>query len=283
MSYTAEVSRRNPTCFLFLIDQSGSMNAPMPGDATNSKARFVATAINRVLQELVIRCSKDMSIYRYFQVGVIGYGATAGSVLSGNLRGQSLAWVDDLYQNPLRVEEITKKVSDGAGGLVEVAVKFPVWFDAVANGATPMVQAFQQAYTILQDWVTHYPTSFPPIVINISDGASTDGDPSFLAEQIKSLHTNDGNVLLLNLHVSSTQMKPLTFPQILDGAFDQYAHLLFRISSLLPTVMQEYAALRGYSITNESRGFVFNAGIEDVVHFLDISTRTSHMSTEMHD
>ena len=280
MSYTAEVSRRNPTCFLFLIDQSGSMNASIPGDAVNSKAQFVATAINRVLQELVIRCSKDMSIYRYFQVGVIGYGVNVGSVLSGNLTGQSLAWIDDLYQNPLRVEEIKKKVSDGAGGLVEVAVKFPVWFDAVASGGTPMVQAFQQAYTILQNWVTHHPTSFPPIVINITDGASTDGDPSSLAALLKSLSTNDGNVLLLNLHVSSAHMKPLTFPETLDTVLDQYAHLLFGMSSSLPSIMQEAAAKRGYQISDRSRGFVFNAGIEDVIHFLEIGSR---VSTELPD
>ena len=110
MSYSAEVNRRTPTCFLFLIDQSGSMKDSMPGDAMYSKAQFVATAINRILQELVIRCSKDTEIRRYFQVGVIGYGATVGPVLPGNLMDRPLVWIDELYQNPLRVEEVKKKV-----------------------------------------------------------------------------------------------------------------------------------------------------------------------------
>jgi uncharacterized protein YegL len=280
MSYSAEVNRRTPTCFLFLIDQSGSMKDSMPGDAMHSKAQFVATAINRILQELVIRCSKDTEIRRYFQVGVIGYGATVGPVLPGNLMDRPLVWIDELYQNPLRVEEVKKKVPDGAGGLIEMVIKFPVWFDAVALKGTPMVEAFRQAYTILQDWVRQYPASFPPVVINITDGESTDGDPTPLAEQIKSLSTNDGNVLLLNLHVSSTSMRPLTFPDMLDTGFDQYAHLLFRMSSLLPSVMQDVAMKHGYRISNDSRGFVFNAGIEDVIQFLDIGTRHSEMSTE---
>ena len=29
MAYSAEISRTNPSCFLFLIDQSGSMQEPL--------------------------------------------------------------------------------------------------------------------------------------------------------------------------------------------------------------------------------------------------------------
>ena len=76
-------------------------------------------------------------------------------------------------------------------------------------------------------------------------------------------------------------MRPLTFPDMPEAAFDQYAHLLFRMSSLLPSVMQDTAIQRGYRISKDSRGFVFNAGIEDVIQFLDIGTRTSQASTEI--
>ena len=31
MSYEAEISRSNPSCFVFLIDQSGSMGDPFGG------------------------------------------------------------------------------------------------------------------------------------------------------------------------------------------------------------------------------------------------------------
>ena len=31
MSYTAEISRINPGCFLFLVDQSGSMSGALGG------------------------------------------------------------------------------------------------------------------------------------------------------------------------------------------------------------------------------------------------------------
>jgi hypothetical protein len=54
----AEISRTNPSCFLFLIDQSGSMTDLFP-DKPTRKADGVATAINGLLQNLVLRCAKE--------------------------------------------------------------------------------------------------------------------------------------------------------------------------------------------------------------------------------
>ena len=74
MPYTAEISRANPTCFLFLIDQSGSMAERWGGDAGKTKAEGVADAINRLLETLVTRCSKGDYIADRYYVGLIGYG-----------------------------------------------------------------------------------------------------------------------------------------------------------------------------------------------------------------
>jgi hypothetical protein len=278
MPYTAEISRANPSCFLFLIDQSSSMSDLFgSGEGGESKADLTAAAINRLLAELVIKCSKDMEIRRYFQVGVIGYGASVGPALGGNLSGQELLWIDDIYSNPVRVEERTKKVPDGAGGLVETTVKFPVWFDPVARNGTPMAQTFRQAQAMLQNWVSQHPSSFPPIVINITDGESTDGNPSEIAEALKTLATEDGHLLVFNIHLSSTRAAPVKFPDSEEGLPDQYARLLFRMSSPLPDFMREVAREFGYSPSINSRGFVFNAGAEELVSFLNIGTRPSNL------
>ena len=79
---------------------------------------------------------------RYFQVGVIGYGAGVGPALGGNLAGQELVWIDDVYANPTRVEDRIRKVSDGAGGLIELPIKFPMWLDAVAEQRDANVSGF---------------------------------------------------------------------------------------------------------------------------------------------
>jgi uncharacterized protein YegL len=275
MPYTAEISRANPGYFIILLDQSGSMSDPFGGEKQGSKAEALASAINRILQELVIKCSKDVSVYRYFAVSVIGYGATVGPVLGGALTGQPLVWIDDIYANPLRVDEVTKKVSDGAGGLVDTKIAMPIWFDPVANNGTPMLQAFQFALSLAQNWVAEHPAAFPPIVINITDGESTDGDPTPVAEKIKALEVEDGKALILNLHLSSSRAPKVPFADSTAGLPDKYAELLFNMSSELPGGMQETASELGYKLGLGSRGFVFNAELEDAIQFLIIGTRPS--------
>lgn len=278
--YTAEISRRNPGCFLFLIDQSYSMSEPFGGGSAEiSKARAVADAINRLLDTLVARCAKGEGIVRYFQVGVIGYGQTVGPALGGALKDQELVWIDEIADNPLRIEERKKKEPDGAGGLVEVLVKFPVWFDPVADNGTPMFQALWRAHAILEAWVDQHPSAFPPVVINITDGEATDGNPYPASEAIRELETEDGNVLLFNLHLSSRRARQIHFPESVSGLeeIDKYAPLLFEMSSHLPEFMRRAARDMGYSASDTSRGFVFNAEIQDVIQFLDIGTRAANM------
>ncbi len=55
--YTAEISRNNPTCFLFLVDQSGSMSRTFAAQPDRTLAQGVADAINRLVRDLVRACS----------------------------------------------------------------------------------------------------------------------------------------------------------------------------------------------------------------------------------
>jgi hypothetical protein len=253
------------------------MSDPFGGsDSGLSKADELAAAINRLLSNLVIKCSKGEEVRRYFQVGLIGYGAKVGPALSGNLAGQDLVWIDDIYNNPARVEDRPRKMSDGAGGLIEIISKFPVWLDPVAANGTPMCQAFSYAHAVLKDWIEQHPISFPPVVIHITDGESTDGDPSSFADAVRELQTEDGNVILLSLHLSSRRAPTIHFPSNADNLPDEYSRLLFQMSSVLPEYMKNEAA-RDYTVGDSARGFVFNAGIEDVISFLEIGTKASNM------
>jgi uncharacterized protein YegL len=278
MPYTAEISRTTPSCFIFLIDQSGSMQDPFGGgESTRKKADGVADAINKLLQNLVIKCAKEEGVRDYYHVGVIGYGNHVGPAFAGALVGRELVPISDIGNQPARIEERTKKVDDGAGGLVEQTVKFPIWFDAVANGGTPMSAALTRAQNILSNWLGQHPDCFPPIVINITDGESTDGDPTAAASAIKALTSSDGSVLLFNLHLSSSGAAPVEFPDSESGLADQYAKLLFSLSSPLPDYMRSIAQQEGFLVSDGTRGFVFNADIVSVIKFLDIGTRPSNL------
>jgi len=275
MAYEAEVSRNNPSAFLFLIDMSGSMTDPYANG--KRKADGVADAINKLLTNLSIKCTKSEGVRDYYDVGVISYGKQVEPALVGELAGQTLAHISAVANHPARIEERSRHEEDGAGGVAEMKVKFPVWFDAKAAGATPMCKALKMAHETLQPWVAQHPYSFPPIVINITDGESTDGDPSADAESVRALATQDGNVMLFNCHISSAQGASVLFADAEEGLPDQFAKLLFAMSSVLPSAIRESAQREGFEVSENSRGFAFNADLVELIRFLDIGTRPSNL------
>ncbi len=278
MPYSAEISRNQPSCFVFLIDRSGSMeDAFGAGDSARTKADGVADAINRLLQNLVIKCAKEDAIRDYYHVSVIGYGDKTGPAFVGSLAGRDMVPISEIGASPARIEERRKKVDDGAGGLVEQSVRFPIWFEPVASGGTPMCQAMGTAAGVLERWLSQYPDCFPPIVINITDGEATDGDPTSAADKLRSLSSSDGNVLLFNLHLSSHRGPSIDFPDNDAGLPDKYARLLFGMSSPLPSHIRSAAQQEGYAVSDGARGFVFNGGMESLIKFLDIGTRPSNL------
>jgi hypothetical protein len=274
--HTAPISRANPSCFLFVIDQSGSMEGAFGGDGQGgqSKAQHLASAMNNLLQTLVMRCAKGEEIRHYFDVGVIGYGVRVGPALTGALAGRELVSVSDVAFNPACFERRFKAVADDSGRYIEQSVEFPVWLEPRFEGNTPMCEAIRTARRILASWISRHPNAYPPTVIHITDGESTDGDATSVASDLTSLATSDGFVTLFNCHLSSTQAPKVTFPDSDEYLPDQFSRALFRMSSLLPVPVYMEARQRGYSFTDESRAFFYNADALETVDFLAIGTRT---------
>lgn len=262
MPYSAEISRKNPAFFLFLIDQSGSMDDSFGGDpAAKKKKDGVVGAINKLLEEIIGRCSPP-EVKDRFEISVLGYGGgKVSSAFSGNLSNKEIAKISEVYKNSIVKEEGEKK--------------YPVWLNPIAAGDTPMCQALTKACTLLEKWVQEHPKSYPPALFNITDGEATDGEPTPLVEQIKGLKTDDGNVLVYNCHISSMQAPTVLYPESeteLPG--DKFAHLLFENSSILPDAIRERAKSElGLDMKPNSKGFVFNANMTDLIRLLDVGTR----------
>ncbi|MBL8796181.1 MAG: VWA domain-containing protein [Planctomycetia bacterium] len=272
MPYKAEISRSNPSCFIFLIDQSESMTEVLP-DQGKSKAEALADATNRLLQTLVLRCVRGETVLDRFHVGVIGYGSKVASALGGPLEGRKLAPLSELAQNPLRVEQRTRKAPDGAGGLIEQSFRFPIWFDAVADGMTPMCGAIDLAWSYVVEFLQWYPHCYPPLIINLTDGRPSDGNPEPHAATVRSLGSSDGNVLLFNCHLSIHAKQAIEFPDREADLPDNFAKMLFKMSSPLPLPMRETAKRDGFKVGEGSRGFMYNADMVSVIRFLDVGTR----------
>jgi hypothetical protein len=276
MSYTAEISRSNPSCFLFLVDRSESMEDPLSG-GTKRKSEGVAETLNRLLYELAIKCAKEEGIRNYYDVGVIGYGASVESAFTGPLGGRSLVPIADVANYPLRLEERTKVPAPGSEGAMRRTIRVPVWFDPVAAGGTPMVKAFGLTTSMLRGWIDAHPDAYPPTVVHITDGESTDGDPTVAMRGVTQMYTSDGNVLLFNVHISGDpHAKALRFPSSADGLPNAYARVLYHGSSFLTPFMCTTARTMGLAVDDDARGFVLNADLALLVAALDIGTRASN-------
>jgi len=263
-----EISHRNPMCMIFLIDQSGSMSEQIANEPGRIKADVTKDLINRFLMTLVINCTKEDGVRDYFHVSVIGYGLNVGSAFIGPLTNKNLVPISEISDKPARIEERMKE--DGVGGVIKT--KFPIWFDAVADGQTPMCQALYKAKGLLEGWLSQHPNCHPPIVVNITDGTATDGNPLIPAEELKNLKSTEGNVLLYNIHLSSRSATAIIFPNSETNLPTQCAHLLYSMSSPLIDYQITYAnKAHGMNLDKNSRGFVYNADPVTVFLPMDLS------------
>ncbi len=266
MSYESEISRRKPGLFIFLVDQSRSMSKKISG-GKHSKAQEAADAINRQLNEIISRCTKSDGVRPYFDVGVIGYGYKSGDA-TGLISDQPIP-INELESHILRMEKKTENI-DGE----DIEIEFPVWFDPVASYDTPMVKGLTIAKQWIDDWVQRNPDSFPPVLINISDGGATDGNPKDVADQIMEIGTSDGKTLIWNCHISEKNEKSVSFPKDeTEVPEEKHAREMFEMSSVIPDSMLAIAKEEYQNVDTGARAYVYNANLEDLIRLLDIGTR----------
>ena len=273
MPYSAEISRANPACILFLLDQSGSMNEPfaLPGDPPIPKAKGVADAINRLIAELILTCMEGELVLDRIHLGVVTYGGDQASLPQGFPMLRALS---EVAANPLRIETRTMEVYDGAGGTVRKETRFPLWFEPQASGATPMCHALAMARSLIEPWSASHPDSFPPVIFNITDGASTDGDPLPGMKSLQACGTQDGQALSINILLADGRGGATIFPTSAGNFPEGPLRSLVEGASVLPEVMRRRAASRHeIDIPEGARGVVLNAHLVDVVKLLDIGSR----------
>ncbi|MDP2926974.1 MAG: VWA domain-containing protein [bacterium] len=277
--YTAEISRKEPTLFVFAVDGSGSTSRTL-ANSQESIAQRIALALNRLIFELVVRSTKGEDEVRdYYEIAALVYngnGVQSGWV--GALAGKEIAKISDLAKSPARLEERKRKVDDGAGGLIEVSTKVPVWFEASPSGTTPMCEAFARAKALMQSWIAAHPNAYPPALFNVSDGGSTDGDPTALARELQALTTSDGSVLVYNLNVSPTATGEVLYPAD-DNNLDADGRTLFAMSSEMPPHIAAALTENGTVIKTGARCCTINADMVQIVQALNIGTRPASLES----
>ncbi len=283
MGYSSEISESTPGLIGFLIDQSGSMQSNMAG-TKNPKSKICAEYIDAFFNRLLNKNTSGETIKNRFDIFALGYGkdGTVYSALNGIGDDEMPVNLQKLQTSSTLVKRkkiVNKKEPDGAGGFVdttnEVEVSVSQWIKDVADGWTPMNEAFTTAFHVTSDWVDNHKKSYPPIIINITDGMYSTDDPESVARDLRELETEDGKVLLFNIHISDNENDPpISFPN--RNSFnppDDFAAKLFQMSSNLVDEMVKYGMKKDKQISQGAVGFAYNADFSDFIDFLDIGTR----------
>jgi hypothetical protein len=250
------------------------------GNSRETMAEGAARALNETLLELLFTSQGEPGKARhYFDVGIFGYGLrpVAGGegvepAFGGKLAGQPLVALPDLRDNPIAVRE-TPSVDVGAP-----PSRVPVWVEPVYGHRTPMCQAVAVAGAHVYEWANAHPDSFPPIIINITDGMVTDSPYEGAgldewAQRLVNIQTSDGPALLFNIFLTPAgSANPVMFPAT-DRGLPTPGPDLFRISSLLPPPMVANAHSTGIPVEPGARGFGFNADAFNLVRFLEVGTK----------
>lgn len=266
-TYTKQWSSTHPGCLIILIDQSGSMDEQFGGHqlgAGKRKCDMVATVLNNLLHEFVKTNTVGHEIKPRADIAVLSYeGNTVHSALGGTLATHPFVNLPELMTNPLRIDIRAKKeVDEDTGAIVEVPIHFPIWVEPMIGTTTPMCEAIRRAGELAEQWAITHMESYPPVVINITDGASTDGDPTPIAHELCQIWTNYGSALLFNCHITNLPDPKVEFPSSeheIPHDPEKLARLLFSLSSFIPAAARNsIQQSTGQPIEAEARGFIFN-------------------------
>lgn len=243
MVYIKEITRRNPGCIMFLIDQSQSMSKPL-AEVYATRSDVAAHIINEFIMETALNCTRAYGTRDYFYISIIGYRTDMegndiiGPVLGVPFQRRELIPISELTKNPLRFDKINiSEVNFDTGEPEEIEKKIPIWYEPVVEGRAPLCSALRYARGVLEKWAVEHPDSFPPIVINITGGEYSDGDHADLvaeAHRLTEVATRYGNTLLFNIYLSEIPPHEIIFPSEANELPDEFARALFEASSIIP-------------------------------------------------
>ena len=283
--YTAQITRNTPTAFIFMIDQSISMSRKL-----NYRGEFITLAdavariVNNQINELVLRCIKTNEVRHYYDIAVIGYGDDASYGWKGTLAGRKFVSPEELKNNPFKKITVTEEKRTRKGVELKEVEKVQ-WVEPVAAGKyTRAHKAFAMAKDLLDMWMKehHEKDCYPPTIINITDGAfngilNPREVNTQLANELKAMFTNDGNVLLWNIHVTPDNQEQILLPiSKTELNEDKYSEWLYDMSSLLPSrYNQPIGDLRGDAENTRHVAMATNTDLSTLIQLMDIGTPTN--------
>lgn len=278
--YQQDITRKHRTAIVVAIDQSISMSSQVTnGYERYTKADIVARITNELISEMLLKSYYDGGYRNYCDIAIVGY--SDDRVYS--LLGDQLKFIPiiELAERQVEYKVTVEKCKLLDGRAVNLCREYPMWIESYANGSTPMYQMLCKVADMLEAWCAEECNrdSFPPILVNISDGVPSDITENLLSisDYIKSIGTNDGKVLFVNVHIgSSDEAVSLVLPNM--GEIDianRDALLLARMSSVIPATMERDA--EGIRCTFDNPPYIamgYNTSPVELISMLRIGSRS---------
>lgn len=278
--YNQEITRKHRAAFVLLLDRSTSMQQMVRfGQMVASKSEVVAYTANALITELMDRCRRSDGIRNYYDIAVIGYcGDRVDSLLS--------------HDGFISIKELSGKIPEATniafesllddGSHILTHHRQHRWIEPLAEGNTPMYEAMLKARSLVEEWCerSENQESFPPIVINITDGEPTDCTDNDLLDVctlIKRTSTTDGNTLLINIHICTDN----TLPSVIFPMQEELTHashkvrLLADCSSTMPQALNgAIHELKGLGAMPPYIGMGYNATVVELLSMINIGSRS---------
>ncbi len=204
-----------------------------------TKARAVSLVASGFIDELLHRARREGGTRDYYDIAVLGYGGGVSSLISPE---GTFTTPSRLAAAEVRREKIARERILPSGRSVMAVTEHNIWFDERAEGATPMCGALRRGLSLVDGWCRRKGNgaSYPPTVINITDGEASDGSDDevrAICEAIRATGTEDGNTIMMNINLARRDGEAVQalFPASLDELPDhRYARLLWDASSEMP-------------------------------------------------
>ena len=262
-------SSATPGLLVIMVDQSGSMTLDYEGGDTRSE--FAAKAVNRVINTLIQKNFDGKAPKDRCYVAVIGYDAEVKVLACGFLK--------ELESSPKRIANVTKKVSNGEGGVIEVDTKMPIWIEPIyEDSCTNMMGAFAVVNDLVANWIKDKPNYPAPVVINISDGLPYDGreieecmyETINIVNKLKEQSTSDGKVQIFNAMIG--EGNKVVFPKSTTELDSVEAQFLYEISTEIPEAYKGAAEKNELKFEMGARGAIYNADAEHLIKLIDFGS-----------
>jgi len=244
-----------------------------------TKAEGVALAANTFIDEIISRSRREAGVYDYYDIAAVGYSGDGVRSLLGEK--WSFTQPSRLSAMPVRKQKrmVVNTLPDGRQ--ITAVSENNSWIEPRAVGGTPMYEAFSRVLEMVESWCGNPSNadSYPPTVINITDGEGSDADSGKIREitaRIKTVRTSDGGVLLFNMHLCGqydTYSRPVLFPCSADELPPRrYARLLYDISSQMPETYNALIADIREGGKPPYKGMSYNCTLSNIADVLNIGS-----------